>query len=417
LSIKVGDSTGVADVTQVMAAVDWVREHRFQYGLNVRVISLSYGVVSTNDWTKDQLSKTIDKAWEDDMVVVVPAGNNGDAFFDTGLSSPAYNQNVLAIGAYDNVYGTPAYFTSSPNSTNKRFPDVATPGAHITSWRVPNAEADNMVADGLCDPNSSNVYPIFGGGAYIRGSGTSQATAMASGAVALMLSKNPALTADQVKRLLKQTARGVVNGQKGITGDGRVDLTAVFSNPVPSFTQNHDGVTGGGPIERSRGGYHLVDDISRTTRVPSTCLMPDGTTKSNVQPTGVMLCGDYGINGYPIYSTIYPNYVDDDNTWYNSTLGQAWRGDRGEWVAYPAGSGSAAFIDDPNKDANGQPVLGKVWPQLKWSATNWTGQTYLSDTFTGSRWSGSRWSGSRWSGSRWSGSTWRSNSWASAGWK
>src|SRR5689334_20369822 len=46
ISLKVGVADGGADVTQVIAAVDWVVQHAHDPGLNIRVINLSYGTNS-----------------------------------------------------------------------------------------------------------------------------------------------------------------------------------------------------------------------------------------------------------------------------------------------------------------------------------------------------------------------------------
>ena len=43
LNMKVGAADGGADVSQVIAALDWVVEHRKDHGMNVRVVNLAYG--------------------------------------------------------------------------------------------------------------------------------------------------------------------------------------------------------------------------------------------------------------------------------------------------------------------------------------------------------------------------------------
>src|SRR5436190_9849128 len=70
VSLKVGSITGAVDVTQVVAAIDWAREHRNFPGMNIKVINLAYGSLSTNAWTSDELSLAIEKAWDDGITVV-----------------------------------------------------------------------------------------------------------------------------------------------------------------------------------------------------------------------------------------------------------------------------------------------------------------------------------------------------------
>ena len=46
VSVKVGVADGGVDVSQVIAAIDWVVQHRTDNDLNIRVINLSYGTNS-----------------------------------------------------------------------------------------------------------------------------------------------------------------------------------------------------------------------------------------------------------------------------------------------------------------------------------------------------------------------------------
>ncbi len=60
--------------------------------------------------------------------------------------------------------------------------------------RVPNSFIDTMFPSGRIDAR------------YFRGSGTSQAAAVTSGAIALILQKYPTLSPDQVKRFITSNA-------------------------------------------------------------------------------------------------------------------------------------------------------------------------------------------------------------------
>ena len=63
VSLKVADNTGAVDVSQVIAALDWVVEHGQSNGLNVRVINLSYRTDSTQDPDHDPLVAAAERAW------------------------------------------------------------------------------------------------------------------------------------------------------------------------------------------------------------------------------------------------------------------------------------------------------------------------------------------------------------------
>jgi subtilisin family serine protease len=46
INLKAADAAGATDITQVIAAVDWVAEHQHDNGLNIRVLNLSFGTDS-----------------------------------------------------------------------------------------------------------------------------------------------------------------------------------------------------------------------------------------------------------------------------------------------------------------------------------------------------------------------------------
>ena len=77
VSIKVASSDGATDVSQVIAAIDWVVQHRNSDGLNIRVLNLSFGTDGTQDYRLDPLSYAAEVAWLHGIVVVVAAGNSG----------------------------------------------------------------------------------------------------------------------------------------------------------------------------------------------------------------------------------------------------------------------------------------------------------------------------------------------------
>ena len=103
VSIKLADAQGNTDVSQVIAAIDWVVTHAQDTGMNIRVLNLSFGTDSTQDYRLDPLAHAAEVAWNSGIVVVVSAGNGGGT--TTGLANPAYDPAVLAVGAV-NTQGT-----------------------------------------------------------------------------------------------------------------------------------------------------------------------------------------------------------------------------------------------------------------------------------------------------------------------
>src|SRR5689334_6360469 len=60
VNVKVGAADGAADVSQVIAAINWVTEHAHAGGLNIRVLNLSYGTPSGQDYGVDPLAYAVE---------------------------------------------------------------------------------------------------------------------------------------------------------------------------------------------------------------------------------------------------------------------------------------------------------------------------------------------------------------------
>ena len=97
VSVKVADALGQTDVSQVLAAIDWVVQHQNDNGMNIRVLNLSYGTDSNQSYVLDPLAYAAEQAWLHGIVVVVAAGNDGN--WSNGLDDPAIDPYVIAVGA------------------------------------------------------------------------------------------------------------------------------------------------------------------------------------------------------------------------------------------------------------------------------------------------------------------------------
>ena len=109
--MKVATADGATDVSQVIAAIDWVVQHRKDNGMNIRVINLSYGTSSTQSYVLDPLAHAVENAWRAGIVVVAAAGNDGAG---RALTMPAADPYVIAVGATDHR-GTRARWTTTPS--------------------------------------------------------------------------------------------------------------------------------------------------------------------------------------------------------------------------------------------------------------------------------------------------------------
>jgi serine protease AprX len=227
------------------------------------------------------------------------------------------------------------------------------PGAHIQGLRVPNSYIDANHPEGVIDSR------------YFRGSGTSEAAAMMSGAVALVLQKYPNMTPDCVKRYFQQNGLRL-SGTESAQGGGEMQLGVMLNvAPTMTYVQKLTPALGNGSIELARGQDHLTQN-------------------------GVTLSGEQDIFGKPVASSALAALESTETSW----SGGDWNGST--W--------------------SGSTWSGSTWSGSTWSGSSWSGSTWSGSTWSGSTWSGSTWSGSTWSGSSWSGSTWSGNSWAGSSW-
>jgi serine protease AprX len=362
VSLKVGTADGGVDVSQVIAAIDWVVEHRHDDGLDIRVVNLSYGTNSAQGADVDPLSYAVEQAWERGIVVVAAAGNSGYQVGGgaPGVADPAYNPFVIAAGGSDSM-GTAtlsddtvgAYSASARCGPCKR-PDLVAPGTHLQGLRVPGSYVDQTEPQGAIDDR------------FFRGTGTSEAAAIVSGAVALVLDRYPRMDPDEVKAYLKSNAANLPGQSRLSQGKGELDLNAMLTHQPPwGRRQRYPASTGTGSLEVARGQDHLTRD-------------------------GVVLSGEQDIFGKPFDSTAMARLEGRANSW----RGGRWNGST--WT----GTGWS----------------GNAWSGVQWAGNSWSGSSWSGSSWSGNSWSGNSWSGSSWSGNSWSGSSWSGNSWSGSSW-
>ena len=201
VDVRVLDRNGSGRISSVVRGIEWVVAHRATY--NIRVINLSFGAPVTVSYRTDPMSAAVEIAWRLGLVVVAAAGNGGPAR-DT-VVSPGIDPYAITVGATDDAGtvsrrdDTLAWFSAWGDADSNAKPDLVAPGRRIVSIRVPGSALDLLFPD--------RVVTARNGSTYLRLSGTSMATPVVSGAVALLLERVPNLTPDQVKALLVGTTQ------------------------------------------------------------------------------------------------------------------------------------------------------------------------------------------------------------------
>jgi len=245
LSVKIAGRDGAADVSNVLAAIQWVVSFGQRY--DIRVLNLSLGTDSAQPYTRDPLNYAVERAWAAGIAVVVSASNRGPG--PRTISKPGDDPFVVTVGAMDdegsridNDDVLPDFTSRGPTLADGiAKPDVSTPGAHIVSLRAPGSQIDTL-------------FPYYVDGQYRRGSGTSMAAGVASGVAALVLSANPTMTPDRLKYALVHTTQPTVSTDPNAVGAGLLDAyAATYAAPPGTANQGLTRSSGLGGISDSRG--------------------------------------------------------------------------------------------------------------------------------------------------------------------
>lgn len=196
IAVKVLDAGGNGYASDVLEGLAWIRRERERLG--IRIVNISVGSYSGKYMSEDSvLVRGVEAAWDDGLVVVVAAGNHGPARMS--VTTPGISRKVITVGCSDDhrkvlVRGNVMvdYSGRGPTAACICKPEILAPGAKIVSCT-----------------NSSNRYSTK--------SGTSMATPVAAGAIALLLEKYPDMSNRDVKLRLKDRAvdLGLPKNQQG----------------------------------------------------------------------------------------------------------------------------------------------------------------------------------------------------------
>ncbi|MDP9433284.1 MAG: S8 family serine peptidase [Actinomycetota bacterium] len=337
LPVKVSARNGAADVSAVLYAMQWIASAKERTG--IRVLSLSWGTRSTAAPSVDPLNYAVQRLWERGIVVVASAGNTGP---EAGtVTTPGNDPVVVTVGAYNEVGDTlagndrvPAWSGRGNAAAGLAKPDIVAPGRTIVAPLAPGSAVVEQHPEALV------------GTRYVKGSGTSQATALTAGAVALLLEAHPGWTPDQVKHALRAAARPISATAADAQGAGRLDIRAALRADVTGAAVQPLTAKGTGTLDGSRAG-RLVE---------ATC--EDGSRRT--------ITGE----------------ID--------ALCRPWTADSWSADSWSADSWSA---DSWSADS---------WSADSWSADSWSGQAWSADSWSADSWSADSWSADSWSADSWS---------------
>jgi serine protease AprX len=342
VSVKVAGPDGATDVSVVIAAVQWVVTHRAQYG--IKVLNLSFGTDSVQPYAVDPLNAAVERAWAAGITVVVSSGNRGPGT----INKPGDDPFVITVGAADLKQTADrkddeiALFSSS-GITQDGFakPDLVAPGTTIVATRDAGSTIDGLHQDAVLD------------GDYFKGTGTSQAGAIVSGAAALLYQANPSLRPNTVKGILMGSTFRSSQYRTG-GGAGLIDVAGALQSINAGDWTNVGLVRslGAGSLEGSRGRFHVHTDLNH-----------DGQAD--------LVTGEQDVLGAPWDSTSWSSTSWSSTSWSST----AW----------------SSLISE-----------NSGWSSNSWSSTSWSGMYWSSNSWSSNSWSSNSWGSTSWSSAAWS---------------
>jgi serine protease AprX len=226
VSIRTANENGESRTSDVIAAADWILQHKGEY--NIRVANFSLAGATETSIRVDPLDKAVEALWLSGVVVVAAAGNHGQGGAVSMSYAPGNDPFIITVGALDqNLSSDPSDDTlpswSAHGTTMDGFskPDLSAPGRY-------------MIAPAPMDGTIARTVPerIMAPG-YMWMSGTSFAAPVVSAAAAQILARHPEFTPDQVKGALMLAANYLpnVSGYAGGVGEIDAGVASTFDNP------------------------------------------------------------------------------------------------------------------------------------------------------------------------------------------
>ncbi len=190
---KVLDYLGDGNIDSMAAGMEWVLEKRKEY--DIRILNISIGMDGKAQRERmERLVSLVDEVWRSGIIVVCAAGNMGPR--PMTISPLGARKQVITVGCHEGGYfGNRDYLCENyssrgPSPYAMKKPDVVAPGTDIISC---NAALERR----------GRYYR----NAYVAKSGTSMATPIVSGGLALLLQKYPFYTNEKAKQKLLYTAK------------------------------------------------------------------------------------------------------------------------------------------------------------------------------------------------------------------
>ncbi|MHA1144603.1 MAG: S8 family serine peptidase [Candidatus Helarchaeota archaeon] len=212
INAKCLDRSGDGSLSAIIAALEWAVDTA-----GADIVSMSLGFYGDPD-PDHPISLAVDAAVQKGVIVVAGVGNEGPSFLSS--RAPGSARRVISVGASDSNNEIASFSSRGPTTLNYFRPNVIAPGVEIYS-----ALARGTYFEALFKYQSIGLFDL-----YVPLSGTSMATPVVSGAIAILKEAFPGLTPEAAKIALMETASNLTgNPGPNIQGAGLINVTAAFN--------------------------------------------------------------------------------------------------------------------------------------------------------------------------------------------
>ena len=247
MALKAFNNEGVGDETHWVAAMQFALEH------GADLMNMSLGRPQPNAAQKLMMRQACDNTLAAGVVVAACAGNIRQMQFMVPVPYNIYTPGdcppphlhedqlvnaggtscVICVGAVDYNNGIAAFSSEGPS----QWTDVAEYGDY--PYTESSTTEIGLIRPDICasgvqikslDYNTTDGYTLM--------DGTSMATPLVTGAIALMLSKKPDLTPAQIDEILERTAQPLTPHKSNDFGAGLLDALAAVN--AVNYTEVHE---------------------------------------------------------------------------------------------------------------------------------------------------------------------------------
>ena len=184
VGVKVLSGSGSGSFEEVMRGMEWTIDNQEKY--NIRAASMSLGgawVVELTQEQEERVTHVANMMVAAGIALTIAAGNS--AAYGT-IGTPGAARDVITVGATEHDRELAIYSSKGPTHEGYIKPNIAAIGSSV--WSVQNDDAAS------------------GEATYVAYSGTSMATPLVAGMVALLNEANPDLSPLMVRAILESTS-------------------------------------------------------------------------------------------------------------------------------------------------------------------------------------------------------------------